>query len=105
MTEEHTDGFNELYHSVEWKNIAKYRDVSAHNYDDVNLHMVWSAAVKEVPLLKKECERILAELKQRKEIERISGRGRISLAVLNSKGRTSGSWEDRSGPLRSTDSS
>ena len=50
------------YSAVEWKDIAKYRDMLSHNYDKLDMHVVWGTILKEVPVLKKECEQILKEL-------------------------------------------
>ena len=56
------------YSTVEWKDIAKYRDMLSHNYDKMNLHMVWGTILNEVPVLKKECKTVLADLYQNKDI-------------------------------------
>ena len=49
---------------VEWKEIAGFRNVLSHDYPNVNLSVFWSTIINDVPRLKKECERILEELKQ-----------------------------------------
>jgi len=51
------------YSVVEWKDIAKYRDMLSHNYDKMNMHVVWGTISKEVPILRGECEQILKELR------------------------------------------
>jgi len=49
---------------MEWKDIAGFRNVLSHDYPNVNLSVFWSTIVNDVPRLKKECECILADLKQ-----------------------------------------
>ena len=51
------------YSGIEWKEIARYRDMLSHNYDKMNLHMIWGTITEEIPLLKSECESILTDLK------------------------------------------
>ena len=52
------------YDTVEWRELAGFRDILSHNYGGVNLHMVWKTITTEIPLIKKECESILADLKR-----------------------------------------
>lgn len=52
------------YSEMEWKDIAGFRNVLSHDYPNVNLSVFWSTIVNDVPRLKKECECILADLKQ-----------------------------------------
>jgi len=52
------------YSEVEWKEIAGFRNVLSHDYPSVNLSVFWNTIINDVPLLKKECERILEDLKQ-----------------------------------------
>jgi len=42
------------YPSVEWKNIAGFRDVLAHDYFGIDIHIVWQTIVEDIPLLKKQ---------------------------------------------------
>ena len=51
------------YPSIEWRDIAKFRDVLSHNYDGVNLQMVWKTVKNEISVLREECESILVQLK------------------------------------------
>jgi uncharacterized protein with HEPN domain len=42
------------YPSVEWKNIAGFRDVLAHDYFGIDIHIVWQTIIEDIPLLKKQ---------------------------------------------------
>jgi Uncharacterized conserved protein len=51
------------YDTVEWSDIAKFRDMLSHNYEGVNLFQVWKTIKREVTPLKEECESILNDLR------------------------------------------
>ncbi len=44
---------------VEWKQIARMRDLLAHAYHKILLYTIWDIAVNKVPDLKKETKRML----------------------------------------------
>jgi uncharacterized protein with HEPN domain len=50
------------YPRTEWSNIAKLRDRITHNYESIELHMLFEIITDDIPLLKKDCEIILADL-------------------------------------------
>ena len=50
---------------IEWKDIARFRDLLSHDYPNVNLSIFWSTLIHEVPPLKKECESILYDLRSK----------------------------------------
>lgn len=50
------------YPEIEWKDIAGFRDILSHEYENVNTTMFWNTIIKDVPKLKKDCEAILIEL-------------------------------------------
>ena len=52
------------YDTIEWKDLAGFRDVLSHGYGGVNLNIVWETITTEIPVIKKECETILADLKK-----------------------------------------
>jgi len=51
--------------TIEWINIARFRDILTHNYGKVEQPAVWDVIVKDIPILKKECESILIELRSK----------------------------------------
>ena len=49
---------------VEWKEIAGFRDVLSHDYENVNLPRFWNTIVFDIPKLKRKCELILKEINE-----------------------------------------
>jgi len=49
-------GFGEKYPAVEWKQIARFRDVIVHHYGKTDISIVWKTSAYLVPELKSECE-------------------------------------------------
>lgn len=54
--------FREAHPHVPWRRIAGLRDVVVHHYDRVDLHAVWLLVEQDVPTLRENIARILAEL-------------------------------------------
>jgi uncharacterized protein with HEPN domain len=52
----------EKYPDVPWRQIAGMRDVISHAYEDLAYEILWSAAEKDFPKLKREVERMVREL-------------------------------------------
>jgi uncharacterized protein with HEPN domain len=44
---------------IPWKNIKGMRDYFVHGYEDMDADTIWSTAVKNIPELKKFCEKYL----------------------------------------------
>lgn len=44
--------FKDKYPEIPWRQMAGMRDVLIHDYDEVDLDLVWEVVVKDLPLLK-----------------------------------------------------
>ncbi|MCL2148670.1 MAG: DUF86 domain-containing protein [Methanomassiliicoccaceae archaeon] len=62
VTDDHPD--------VDWSGIARLRDIIAHQYENVELPIIWSIITEQIPVLKQQCEKILRLVEDRKERER-----------------------------------
>ena len=49
------------YSEIDWKNIAKMRDIIAHHYFDIDAEIVYSVCKKHIPALEKAIYQILIE--------------------------------------------
>jgi len=50
------------YPEVDWKGVKGMRDIISHHYFDINADIVFSVCRKEIPLLRKTFERMLADV-------------------------------------------
>lgn len=48
------------YPSVDWRKIAGFRDVAAHEYFGLNVEIVWDMITREVPVLLEQLKQILS---------------------------------------------
>ena len=49
--------------SIEWKDIARMRDVLIHQYFGVDFEIVWDVITKDIPVLIKKIEKVLEKSK------------------------------------------
>ena len=56
------DSFRKKHLDVPWNKIAGMRDIIVHGYFKVDLDAVWNVIKKDLPLLKKQMNKIKAEL-------------------------------------------
>ncbi len=54
-----TDEFLEKHNHIPWHAIKGMRNLHAHDYDKVDLNIVWNTLIEDVPRLRKELEKIL----------------------------------------------
>jgi len=51
--------FKDQYSEIPWRKMAGMRDVLIHEYDQIDLDLVWEVVVKELPILKKSVQIVL----------------------------------------------
>jgi len=56
------DSFKNQYQEVPWRQIASFRDVLTHGYFRVDLDLVWRITQEDLPVLKKQIEKIKKDL-------------------------------------------
>ena len=59
--------FREKYSEIAWKRIAGMRDKVIHGYFNVDIDRVWTVIIKDIPLLKREIEKIINKEKENKK--------------------------------------
>jgi len=57
------DELRKQHPEIPWRSMTGTRDVVAHAYASINLHKVWQTAKYQLPELKPQIEKILADLK------------------------------------------
>ena len=58
-----TDEFISHSAQIPWKAIKGMRTFFAHQYGDMNFHLVWQTAVERIPELRSACDEILSQEK------------------------------------------
>ncbi len=56
------ENFRSKYPQVEWKNMARLRDVLIHQYFGINYERIWDIVKNKIPVLKEQIESILKEI-------------------------------------------
>ena len=56
-----SDDFQESHPEIAWRQIIGQRNVLAHEYGEIKVDRIWSAATVSVPLLLKELEKLLPD--------------------------------------------
>jgi uncharacterized protein with HEPN domain len=54
-----------LMPQVDWSKAAAFRDVIAHGYFGLDLHIIWDVVQTKIPPLNQSVEKVLRELKNR----------------------------------------
>src|SRR3989344_7765294 len=52
------DSFRDKYEEISWKKIAGLRDIIIHGYFNIDLDTTWNIIKKDIPILKKQMEKI-----------------------------------------------
>lgn len=55
------DDIRKKHEEVDWGGVAGLRDVIVHEYFDLDLERIWKIVMEDLPGLKKQVEKILAE--------------------------------------------
>lgn len=53
--------FKSRHPEVEWQDIVAFRNIAVHAYFTVDWSIVWTTATEDVPLLRQQVQRLLAE--------------------------------------------
>lgn len=56
-----SDDYQEAHPEIAWRQIIGQRNVLAHEYGQINVDRIWSAAVASVPLLLRELEKLISD--------------------------------------------
>ena len=57
-----TDAIKQVHPEIEWNSINGFRNISIHEYFEVNFHIVWEIAKNDLPGLKEKFSKILVGL-------------------------------------------
>ena len=59
-----SDGMKQSYPDISWKEIRGMRNVVTHQYFGIELSEVWSTVINDIPLLKKQVQKIIEDLEK-----------------------------------------
>ncbi|MDR3196930.1 MAG: DUF86 domain-containing protein [Planctomycetaceae bacterium] len=62
LTTRLTDDFKIQYNSIEWKSIKQMRNITAHDYGNFDLKIVWETIIEDIPKLRAQCQEIIQNL-------------------------------------------
>lgn len=57
-----TQEFKDNHEEIPWSKIIGMRNIVLHDYDRVNIQIVWNTIIKDIPELKKQIQQILTSL-------------------------------------------
>ena len=55
-----SDEFRDEYTNIPWNAIKKMRNLHAHDYDNIDLNIVWNTLTDDIPILKQQMKDILS---------------------------------------------
>lgn len=56
------EDFRDQYSKIPWRKMAGMRDVLIHEYDLIDLDLVWEVAIKDLPILKESVQNVLDQI-------------------------------------------
>ncbi|MBA3723550.1 MAG: DUF86 domain-containing protein [Candidatus Levybacteria bacterium] len=56
-----SDDFKRQHTDIPWKTMAGMRDILIHQYDNIDLDVIWEAATRHIPPLKTQIQELLKE--------------------------------------------
>jgi uncharacterized protein with HEPN domain len=57
-----TQDLRDSHPEIEWRDIKDMRNLVLHDYDNVNIHIVWDTVQQDIPVLKSQVQEILSEI-------------------------------------------
>lgn len=59
-----TDETKEKYNYIPWKEIRALRNTLVHSYGEIDWDRIWDTAINDIPVLKKECQKIEKQIEK-----------------------------------------
>lgn len=57
-----TKEFRDSHSKVEWRDIIAMRHILVHDYNEVNMNILWNVIAEELPAFKKQIEAFISEM-------------------------------------------